>query len=227
MTGFLGSGKTTLVNSILRGTHGRRVAVIENEFGEVGVDDALLIPLESEELVELNNGCLCCTVRSDLLRILTKLLARPLPPQHVLIETTGLADPAPVASCFFLDEQLKQAYTLDAIVTVVDAVHVLPHLEEEKPDGVENECVEQVAFADRILLNKADLVAPEQLAALTARSQPLGRSRPSLPTRGVNNSLHTGGVSCTSAGRPREESAGGGAVCGVRRSGSGWASWGR
>mmetsp|Transcript_20671 Transcript_20671/g.48594 ORF Transcript_20671/g.48594 Transcript_20671/m.48594 type:complete len:360 (+) Transcript_20671:301-1380(+) len=162
LTGFLGAGKTTLLNHILRNKdHGLRVAIIENEFGEVGVDDALVIETE-EEVFEMNNGCVCCTVRGDLLRILDKLAKSDARFDHVLIETTGLADPAPVAQTFFVDEDVKQHYELDAILTVVDAKHVLPHLREEKPEGVENETVEQVAFADRILLNKIDLVTEEE-----------------------------------------------------------------
>eukprot|EP00536_Pseudo-nitzschia_multiseries_P013382 jgi/Psemu1/68688/estExt_Genemark1.C_5700011 len=172
LTGFLGAGKTTLLNHILQNKdHGLRVAIIENEFGEVGVDDALVIETE-EEVFEMNNGCVCCTVRGDLLRILAKLAAMHDDDDddtntntkfdHVLIETTGLADPAPVAQTFFVDDDVKEHYELDAIVTVVDAKHVLPHLLEEKPDGVENETVEQVAFADRIVLNKIDLVTDEE-----------------------------------------------------------------
>mmetsp|Transcript_20914 Transcript_20914/g.58142 ORF Transcript_20914/g.58142 Transcript_20914/m.58142 type:complete len:360 (-) Transcript_20914:296-1375(-) len=162
LTGFLGAGKTTLLNHILRNKdHGLRVAIIENEFGEVGVDDALVIETE-EEVFEMNNGCVCCTVRGDLLRILDKLAKSDARFDHVLIETTGLADPAPVAQTFFVDEDVKQHYELDAILTVVDAKHVLPHLREEKPEGVENETVEQVAFADRIVLNKIDLVTGEE-----------------------------------------------------------------
>ena len=152
LTGFLGAGKTTLVNHILRGKeHGIRVAVIENEFGEVGVDDALLeTAMETEEEVfEMNNGCICCTVRGDLLRIFERLSADGRRFDHILIETTGLADPAPVAQTFFVDDRVKSMYALDAIVTVVDARHIMQHLKEEKPDGVENEAVEQVRDAAR------------------------------------------------------------------------------
>jgi len=168
LTGFLGAGKTTLVNQILQSKeHGLRIAVIENEFGEVGVDDALVIETE-EEIFEMNNGCICCTVRGDLIRILDKLSQREGTKKldHILIETTGLADPAPVAQTFFVDEDVKEKYELDAIVTVVDAKHILPHLQEIKPEGVENESVEQVAFADRILLNKVDLVTDTEKAEL-------------------------------------------------------------
>jgi len=162
LTGFLGAGKTTLLNHILTNNeHNLKIAIIENEFGEVGVDDALVIETE-EEVFEMNNGCVCCTVRGDLLRILDKLAKRDTVFDHILIETTGLADPAPVAQTFFIDESIKEHYELDAILTVVDAKHVLPHLREEKPEGVENETVEQVAFADKILLNKIDLVTQDE-----------------------------------------------------------------
>lgn len=168
LTGFLGAGKTTLLNHILQNKdHGLKIAVIENEFGEVGVDDALVIETE-EEVFEMNNGCVCCTVRGDLLRILDKLANSGTVFDHILIETTGLADPAPVAQTFFVDEDVKEHYELDAILTVVDAKHVLPHLLEEKPEGVENETVEQVAFADRILLNKIDLVTDKEKAEVIA-----------------------------------------------------------
>lgn len=144
------------MNRILHEKHGLKIAVIENEFGEVGIDDALVIQAE-EEIFEMNNGCICCTVRGDLIRILSKLLKRKNAFDAILIETTGLADPAPVAQTFFVDDELKERLRLDAILTVVDCKHALQHLLEEKPDGVENEAVEQVAFADKIILNKCDL----------------------------------------------------------------------
>jgi G3E family GTPase len=160
ITGFLGSGKTTLLNHILKGKdHGMKIAVIENEFGEVGVDDALLRTNKlqgAEEIVEMNNGCICCTVRGDLIKMLGKLKDRQL--DLVLIETTGLADPAPVAQTFFVDEQVSAYYVLDSIVTIVDCKHIDLHLDDKKEDGVENEAVEQIAFADVVLLNKIDLV---------------------------------------------------------------------
>lgn len=168
ITGFLGAGKTTLVNRILREEHGKRIAVIENEFGEVGIDDALVLDAE-EEIFEMNNGCICCTVRGDLIRILSALMRRRDRFDQILIETTGLADPAPVAQTFFVDDEIRDQLRLDAIVTVVDAAHVLDHLDEVKPEGVENEAVEQVAFADRMILNKVDLVAPDRLAEVEGR----------------------------------------------------------
>jgi G3E family GTPase len=165
LTGFLGSGKTTLLNHILEANHGKRIAVIENEFGEVGIDDNLVkggSMAEEENIVEMNNGCICCTVRGDLIAGLKKLIknskktSKPL--DGVIIETTGLADPAPVAQTFFADDFVQQHMRLDGIITLVDAKHIIQHLDEEKPEGVENEAVEQIAFADRILLNKIDLV---------------------------------------------------------------------
>lgn len=168
ITGFLGAGKTTLVNRILTEQHGRRIAVIENEFGEVGIDDALVLDAE-EEIFEMNNGCICCTVRGDLIRILGALMRRRDRFDHILIETTGLADPAPVAQTFFVDDEIRSRLRLDAIVTMVDAAHVLDHLDEVKPADVENEAVEQVAFADRMILNKVDLVSAEHLAVVETR----------------------------------------------------------
>jgi G3E family GTPase len=168
LTGFLGSGKTTLLNRILTERHGMRIAVIENEFGEVGVDDALVIDAE-EEIFEMNNGCICCTVRGDLIRILGNLVRRRDRFDHIVIETTGLADPAPVAQTFFVDEEMKNELTLDAIVTLVDARHIHAHLDDEKEEGVENEAIEQIAFADRIIINKTDLVTEAELAEVERR----------------------------------------------------------
>jgi len=162
VTGFLGSGKTTLVNYILSANHGKRIAVIENEFGEIGIDDALVIDAE-EEIFEMNNGCICCTVRGDLIRILGTLMKRKDKFDYILVETTGLADPAPVAQTFFVDEEVRTQLRLDAIVTVVDAKHLALHLFEEKEEGIENEALEQLAFADRVLVNKIDLVSEDEL----------------------------------------------------------------
>ena len=162
LTGFLGSGKTTLINRILSERHGKRLAVIENEFGEVGVDNDLVVGAE-EEIFEMNNGCLCCTVRGDLIRILTNLAKRKSPPEMVLIETTGLADPGPVAQTFFMDDEVHKNYVLQGIVTVVDAFHITPHLDQSP------EAARQVAFADLLLINKVDLVAPLALAELQSR----------------------------------------------------------
>ncbi|OFI36502.1 cobalamin biosynthesis protein CobW [Arthrobacter sp. SW1] len=180
LTGFLGSGKTTLLNRILSEEHGQRIAVIENEYGEVGIDDALVYDSE-EEIFEMNNGCICCTVRGDLIRILTTLMRRRDKFDRILIETTGLADPAPVAQTFFVDPDVRAKLRLDAIITMVDARHVLDHLNEEKPDGVENEAVEQVAFADRLILNKTDLVTADGLAAVTERLRGINALAEILP----------------------------------------------
>ncbi len=162
LTGFLGSGKTTLLNRILTEQHGKRIAVIENEFGEVGVDNQLVIQSD-EELFEMNNGCICCSVRGDLIRILGRLLKRKDRLDAILIETTGLANPAPVAQTFFTDDEIRANFRLDAIVTLVDSKHILQHL------GDSDEAQKQVAFADVILLNKTDLVTPAELAALEDR----------------------------------------------------------
>ncbi|HEY1725234.1 MAG TPA: GTP-binding protein [Steroidobacteraceae bacterium] len=162
LTGFLGAGKTTLVNRILSENHGKRIAVIENEFGEVGVDHELVIGAE-EEIFETSNGCICCTVRGDLIRILTQLRKRRDRFDAVLIETTGLADPGPVAQTFFIDEELKEHYALDAIVTLVDARHVEQALKESAA------AVEQIAFADVVLLNKIDLVERAALERIEQR----------------------------------------------------------
>jgi len=168
LTGFLGSGKTTLLNHVLQAQHGKRIAVIENEFGEIGIDDALVIDAE-EEIFEMNNGCICCTVRGDLIRILGNLMRRRDAFDHILIETTGLADPAPVAQTFFVDDDIKRHLRLDAIVTLVDAKHLPQHLDDVKADGVENEAVEQLAFADRVVINKLDLVDDAELAEVRRR----------------------------------------------------------
>ena len=162
LTGFLGAGKTTLLNHILTAQHGKRIAVIENEFGEVGVDQELVIGAE-EEIFEMNNGCICCTVRGDLIRILGNLMKRKDKFDCILIETTGLADPGPVAQTFFVDDEMHGKLALDAIVTVVDAKHVWQHIDES------DEAKEQIAFADVILLNKTDLVPPADLNRLEAR----------------------------------------------------------
>jgi G3E family GTPase len=161
LTGYLGAGKTTLLNRILTHEHGLKVAVIVNEFGEVGIDNQLVINTD-EEIFEMNNGCICCTVRGDLIRIIGNLLRRRDKFDHLVIETTGLADPAPVIQTFFVDEDLHNQLQLDAVVTVVDAKHIWQHWES-------SEAQEQIAFADVILLNKIDLVSPDQLDELEKR----------------------------------------------------------
>ena len=167
LTGFLGSGKTTLLNRILKEQHGHRIAVIENEFGEAGIDNELLVQDRDEQIVEMNNGCICCTVRGDLVRILGELHARrsagELNFDRIVIKTTGLADPAPVAQTFFVDDAISDHYLLDAIVTMVDAKHAPAQLDEH------HEAQEQVGFADRILITKTDVVQPYDVATLRQR----------------------------------------------------------
>ncbi len=162
LTGYLGAGKTTLLNRILTYEHGRKVAVIVNEFGEVGIDNQLVVNSVDEEIFEMNNGCICCTVRGDLIRIIGNLMKRRNKFDHLVIETTGLADPAPVIQTFFMDEDVRTQTNLDAVVTVVDAKHIWEHWES-------SEAQEQIAFADVILLNKTDLVQPEQVDELEKR----------------------------------------------------------
>ena len=168
LTGFLGSGKTTLLNRILTEEHGKRIAVIENEFGEVGIDQALVINAD-EEVFEMSNGCICCTVRGDLIRVLNNLNKRRDKFDYVLVETTGLADPGPVAQTFFMDDDLRSDYALDGIVTLVDAAHI------EQQLGRSDESTEQIAFADVLVLNKTDLVNDESLDSLEARLRGMNR----------------------------------------------------
>ncbi len=158
LTGYLGAGKTTLLNHILTYEHGKKVAVIVNEFGEVGIDNQLVIDAD-EEIFEMNNGCICCTVRGDLIRIIGNLMQRRDKFDHLVIETTGLADPAPVIQTFFVDEDIQSQLLLDAVVTVVDAKHIQQHWDSD-------EAQEQIAFADVVLLNKVDLVTPTELDEL-------------------------------------------------------------
>ncbi|WNZ47821.1 GTP-binding protein [Leptolyngbya boryana CZ1] len=161
ITGYLGSGKTTLLNHILHYEHGKKVAVIVNEFGDVGIDGQLVLNAD-EEILEMNNGCICCTVRGDLIRIIGSLMEKREKFDHLVIETTGLADPAPVIQSFFVDETMRFKTHLDAVVTVVDAKHIEEH-------WASSEAQEQVAFADVILLNKIDLVSPQQIETIENR----------------------------------------------------------
>ncbi|GAB3423602.1 GTP-binding protein [Massilia agilis] len=176
LTGFLGAGKTTLLNRILREEHGLRIAVIENEFGQENIDNEILVQDSGEQIVEMNNGCICCTVRGDLIVALSNLAdkraAGELHFDHVVIETTGLANPGPVAQTFFVDEAVGSTYLLDAVVTVVDARHAMQQLDEHE------EAQRQVGFADKILLSKTDLVDAAALAELKAR---LKRINPRAP----------------------------------------------
>ena len=168
LTGFLGSGKTTLLNRILTEEHGKRIAVIENEYGEVGIDQGLVINAD-EEVFEMSNGCICCTVRGDLIRVLNNLSKRRDKFDYVLVETTGLADPGPVAQTFFMDDELSSEFSLDGIVTLVDAAHI------EQQLGRSDESTEQIAFADVLVLNKTDLVKNEALDMLESRLRDMNR----------------------------------------------------
>lgn len=184
LTGFLGAGKTTLLNHILSSPdHGLRFAIIENEFGEVGVDEKIIKESTDEELIEVMNGCICCTVRGDLTAALKRLASKIKMFDAVIIETTGLADPAPVAQTFFVDEDVQKSYVLDGIITVVDAKHILERLREEKPEGVENESVEQVGFADRILLNKCDLVEEKMIEEVRAAVRDINANAEIIPCK--------------------------------------------
>jgi G3E family GTPase len=180
LTGFLGAGKTTLLNRILKEDHGQKIAVIENEFGEVGVDSEIM-EKSDEQIVEMNNGCICCTVRGDLIRILGTLKEKrgkgELKFDRVVIETTGMADPGPVAQTFFTDEDIGNYYLLDSILTVVDAKHAPKQLDDF------HEAQEQVGFADRILLSKNDLVSDEDVQKLAAR---IKRMNPRAPVKKVH-----------------------------------------
>jgi len=161
LTGYLGAGKTTLLNRILTGSHGQRFAVIVNEFGEIGIDNDLIVETD-EEIYEMNNGCVCCTVRGDLIEVLEKLLRQPGRFDAIVIETTGLADPVPVAQTFLMDEGARAKTRLDAVVTVVDAKHLPLRMKDSR------EAEDQIAFADVVLLNKTDLVTPAELAEVEA-----------------------------------------------------------
>ena len=176
LTGFLGAGKTTLLNRILREEHGMKIAVIENEFGQENIDNEILVQESREQIVEMNNGCICCTVRGDLIVGLSDLAKRraagDIAFDRVVIETTGLANPGPVAQTFFIDEEVGANYLLDAVVTVVDARHAMQQLDEHE------EAQRQVGFADKILLSKTDLVDAAAVDALTAR---LKRINPRAP----------------------------------------------
>lgn len=183
LTGFLGSGKTTLLNHILSSTeHNMKFAVIENEFGDIGIDENIIVESSEESIIEVMNGCICCTVRGDLTELLDEMYGKIKDFDGVLIETTGLADPAPVAQTFFVDERVTDRYKLDGIITVVDAKHIIPRIEEEKPEGVENEAVEQLAFADRILLNKIDLVSEDEIKEVERKIKSINGSAPILHT---------------------------------------------
>jgi G3E family GTPase len=184
LTGFLGAGKTTLLNRILTAPHSQRVAVIVNEFGEVGIDHHLLISSD-EEIFQMNNGCICCTVRGDLIRVLFQLLEQKTKFDSLLIETTGLADPAPLVQTLLIDEKIRTQFRLDSIVTVVDAKHISLHIDERA------EAQEQIACADTILLNKTDLATPEDLDLLEAKIRSLNGMARIFRTRNADVELAT------------------------------------
>jgi G3E family GTPase len=186
LTGYLGAGKTTLLNRILTEKHHQKIAVIVNEYGEVGIDNQLVVDTD-EEILEMNNGCICCTVRGDLIRILRTLVFSmeqgKVKFDRVLIETTGLADPAPVAQTFFMDELLSEKFEVDSIITVVDSKHVSKHL-----DG-QDEAQEQIAFADVIILNKTDLVSNDDLQSLEIRLTNINPAAKRLHAQNCNINL--------------------------------------
>ena len=184
LTGYLGAGKTTLLNRILSEAHGKKYAVVVNEFGEIGIDGELIVQSD-EDVFEMNNGCVCCTVRGDLIRVVEGLMKRPGSFDAILVETTGLADPVPVAQTFFMDDDVRAKTKLDAVVTVADAKHLAARLADSK------EAAEQIAFADVILLNKTDLVPPRSLRGRaphpgdqSARDRLSHRALPDPPRQG-------------------------------------------
>ncbi len=183
LTGFLGAGKTTLLNRILTERHGYRIAVIENEFGEEDVDSDLVLTSE-EEIFQMTNGCICCVadVRTDLVQILEKLLARPDRLDHILVETSGLADPTPVAATFYMDTDIARQVRLDAVITLIDARHALGHLDDPELLNADNQAVEQVVSADRIIVNKMDLVTESEYCTLQERIRRINQTAELIPT---------------------------------------------
>jgi len=181
LTGFLGSGKTTLLNYILTERHGHRIAVIENEYGEVDVDSDLVLASD-EEIFQMQNGCICCfvDVRNDLIDVMKKLLSHKDKFDHIIVETSGLADPTPVATAFFVDRNVAEEVELDAIVTLVDAMHIDQHLYDPVLDGSDNQAVNQIVAADRILVNKIDLAEEEALGSLEGSLRRLNQTAPIL-----------------------------------------------
>ncbi len=181
LTGFLGSGKTTLLNYILTERHGHRIAVIENEYGEVDVDSDLVLASD-EEIFQMQNGCICCfvDVRNDLIDVMKKLLSHKDKFDHIIVETSGLADPTPVATAFFVDRSVAEEVELDAIVTLVDAMHIDQHLYDPVLDGSDNQAVNQIVAADRILVNKIDLAEEDALGSLEGSLRKLNQTAPIL-----------------------------------------------
>ncbi len=176
LTGFLGSGKTTLLNYILREQHGKRIAIIENEAGEIDIDSELVVASD-EEIYEMANGCICCvsSVRGDLLEVLKKLMSRKERIDYIMLETSGLADPMPVAQAFFVDDPILDEVTLDAIVALVDSMHIEQHLDDIRYDGIDNQAVDQIVSADRIIVNKTDLVDDETVSRIQKRVRDLNQ----------------------------------------------------
>ena len=177
VTGFLGAGKTTLINYILTEQREKRICVIENEFGEINIDEKLVGEnlASKEDLIQMDNGCACCSIRGDLVRTLGSLVKKRKQFDAILLETTGLADPAPIISTIKSNQWIDDNFEIDSVICMADAKHVKQHLDEVKPDGAVNEAVQQVAFADRILLNKVDLVSPEELDAIQATVQTINK----------------------------------------------------
>ena len=176
LTGFLGSGKTTLLNYILRENHGKRIAIIENEFGEINIDADLVVSSD-EEIYEMTNGCICCvtSVRGDLLEVIRKLMSRRDRIDYILLETSGLADPMPVAQAFFVDDAVLDEVALDAIVTLIDSKHIEQHLDDIRYDGIDNQAVDQIVSADRIIVNKVDLVDEDTVERIQRRIRTLNQ----------------------------------------------------
>ncbi len=179
LTGYLGAGKTTLLNRILSESHGKRYAVIVNEFGEIGIDNDLIVESD-EEIYEMNNGCVCCTVRGDLIRVVEGLMRRPGRFDAIVVETTGLADPVPVAQTFFMDDDVRSKTKLDAVVALVDAKHLPLRLKDSR------EAEDQIAFADVVVLNKTDLVTPEELRNVEATIRAIN------PTAKIHHTTRSG-----------------------------------
>jgi len=171
ITGFLGSGKTTLVNHILHEQNEFKILVIENEVGEEGIDHKLLLDIDTEDIILLNNGCICCKVRADLTQVLKTLVEKPefQALDGVLIETTGIAEPAPVIQTFLMDDEIKENLMLDSVICMVDGKHVCQHLDDEASGGGKDETIAQIAFADRIIVNKLDLISEEEVKLVATR----------------------------------------------------------
>lgn len=183
LTGFLGSGKTTLLNRILKENHGKRIAIIENEFGAEGVDDKLIEfkQYQDEAIIEIMNGCICCTVRQDLITTIKEMKEKYFDTNkldYIIIETTGMADPAPIIQTFLIDEEIQQWTKIDSCITICDASQIVLRLDEDREEGCENEAVEQVCFADVIFLNKIDLCTREELDTATKKIREFNTQAP-------------------------------------------------